>query len=213
VPPRLTAGTPYYFCAIAQNVEGTGFGSVVSFTPDDPPAVDSTFPVDGAAGVAVYAGITITFTEGVTVHSWFAISCDASGTHTAAESGGPITYTLNPDTDFAPGELCTVSIYSEGVADIDAYDPPDTMVDDHVFSFTVGPPFRDRFSLTASKAVTQRSGRPSRHDGCHPSHCCITGIPFAQVGWPCGSLGAGTGGGKPRPYGGCGDSRSVHQCG
>jgi Bacterial Ig-like domain len=135
----LTAGTPYYYCAIAQNSAGTGFGSVISFTPDDPPAVDSTYPANGAIGVAAYARITITFTEGVTVHSWFAISCDSSGTHTAAEGGGTITYTLNPDTDFASGELCTVSIYSEGVADIYVYDPPDTMVDDHVFSFTVGP--------------------------------------------------------------------------
>ncbi len=105
----LTAGTPYYYCAIAQNSEGTGFGSVIPFTPDDPPAVDSTYPVNGAVAVAIYADISITFTEGVTVVSWFAISCDTSGTHTAAESGGPITYTLNPDTDFASGELCTVS--------------------------------------------------------------------------------------------------------
>jgi hypothetical protein len=40
-----------------------------------------------------------------------------------------------------------------------------------------------------------------------------TGISFAQVGRLCGSPGVRTGGGKPRPYGGYGDSHSVHQCG
>ncbi len=49
--------------------------------------------------------------------------------------------------------------------------------------------------------------------GCHVPHCCITGISFAQVGRLCGSPGARTGGSKPRPYGGYGDSHSVHQCG
>ena len=134
----LNAGTTYYFCAIAQNVEGVGFGSVLSFTPDDPPAVDSTIPADGTTDVWLDSDITVTFTEDVTVTSWFAISCSASGTHTAAERGGPLTYTLDPDFDFDVGEQCTVSIYADGVSDNDPHDPPDVMVDDHVFSFFAG---------------------------------------------------------------------------
>lgn len=134
----LTGGTTYYYCAIAQNIEGIGFGSVVSFTPDESPAVDSTHPADGTIDVWLDTDITITFTEDVTVTSWFSISCSASGIHTAAESGGPRTYTLNPDFDFAVGEPCTVSVFADGVSDNDPYDPPDTMVDDHVFSFTAG---------------------------------------------------------------------------
>jgi len=54
---------------------------------------------------------------------------------------------------------------------------------------------------------------PNCHHGCHVPHCCITGIPFAQVGRLCGSPSARTDGGKPRPYGGYGDSHSVHQSG
>jgi len=143
----LAVGTTYYYCAIAQNAEGTGFGSVVSFTPEDPPAVASTSPANDAMNVAVDANITVTFTEDVTVVSWFAISCSSSGTHTAASSGGPLTYTLDPDIDFASGELCTVSIYLEGVSDNDAFDPPDNMEGDHVFSFTTraGPLFTNGF--------------------------------------------------------------------
>jgi hypothetical protein len=43
--------------------------------------------------------------------------------------------------------------------------------------------------------------------------CDNTGIPFAQVGRLCGSPSARTDGGKPRPYGGYGDSHSVHGSG
>lgn len=39
-----------------------------------------------------------------------------SGQHTAAVSGGPTTLTLDPDSDFADGEACTVSIASTQVA-------------------------------------------------------------------------------------------------
>ncbi len=39
---------------------------------------------------------------------WFAISCARSGIHTAAVSGGPTLFTLNPDVDFEPFEVCTV---------------------------------------------------------------------------------------------------------
>jgi len=134
----LTTGTPTYFCAIAENAEGFGFGSILSFTPDDAPAVSSTSPADGAIDVAMDADITITFTEEVTVQNWYTILCDTTGYHLAAESGGPITYTLNPDTDFVPDELCTVTIYSFNVADDDDFDPPDTMADNYVFSFTPG---------------------------------------------------------------------------
>jgi MYXO-CTERM domain-containing protein len=38
----LTAGTTYYFCAIAQNSVGTAFGSVVSFVTPTPPTVTTT---------------------------------------------------------------------------------------------------------------------------------------------------------------------------
>ena len=46
-----------------------------------------------------------------------------------------------------------------------------------------------------------------------PMQCNNTGIPFAQVGRLCGSQSARTDGGKPRPYGGYGDSHSVHRSG
>ena len=51
-------------------------------------------------------------------------------------SGGTTTYTLDPDTDFAVGETCTVTVDDQGVTDVDTVDPPDTMAADLTFSFT-----------------------------------------------------------------------------
>jgi predicted extracellular nuclease len=79
----------------------------------------------------------IEFTEPVDVSgSWFSISCTTSGAHTASVGGGPATFTLDPDTDFAAGETCTVTVFAGNVTDQDANDPPDAMAANHVFSFS-----------------------------------------------------------------------------
>ena len=103
---------------------------------DSAPAVSSTTPSSGASGVARDASITINFSEPVDVSgSWYAISCATSGAHTAAQSGGPTSYALDPDADFATGETCTVTVFAAQVSDQDALDPPDNMSADHTFSF------------------------------------------------------------------------------
>ncbi len=56
-----------------------------------------------------------------------------------AFSGASASYTLDPDTDFAAGETCTVTVDDQGVTDTDTDDPPDTMAADRVFSFTTVP--------------------------------------------------------------------------
>jgi hypothetical protein len=113
----------------------------------DAPAVASTTPAPGAVGVAATANISIVFSEPVSVTgTWFTIACSASGSHTAAVSGGPTTYTLDPDADFSLGETCTVTVNGALVTDQDTNDPPDAMPTDHVFAFTVAgtPPSRIR---------------------------------------------------------------------
>nr|MDQ3805471.1 ExeM/NucH family extracellular endonuclease [Acidobacteriota bacterium] len=104
---------------------------------DSAPAVASTSPAGGASGVGVNSNINVTFSEPVTASgNWFTISCTVSGSHTAAASGGPTTFTLNPNSDFANGETCTVTVVAAQVADQDVTDPPDNMAANHVFSFT-----------------------------------------------------------------------------
>ena len=111
---------------------------------DSAPAVLATTPAAGATNVALGANITVNFTEAVnTSGSWFTISCATSGAHTATVSGGPQSFTLDPLTDFAQSESCTVSIVAGLVTDQDANDPPDTMAANFTFSFTTtqpGPP-------------------------------------------------------------------------
>ncbi|MBA4376798.1 MAG: hypothetical protein C0401_11600 [Anaerolinea sp.] len=73
--------------------------------PDAAPAVVSTVPADGASAVPYDTDVTVTFTEPVNVTSaWYTLSCSISGSHTAAVSGGPTTFTINPDTDFISGD-------------------------------------------------------------------------------------------------------------
>jgi predicted extracellular nuclease len=115
--------------------------SITAGTEDLAPSVTGTTPSGGAAGVARDANVTVTFSEPVNVGAgWYTISCANSGSHTAAATGGPQSFTLDPDTDFAFSESCTVTVVAAQVSDQDALDPPDTMGGDHVFSFTTAAP-------------------------------------------------------------------------
>jgi predicted extracellular nuclease len=104
---------------------------------DAAPRVASTSPANGALDVPVDTNITVTFSEEVTAGAgWYAISCDASGAHSATASGGPVVFTLDPDSDFDVGERCTVTVEADLISDVDLDDPPDTMAADFTFSFT-----------------------------------------------------------------------------
>ena len=112
--------------------------SPLNFCPtDQPPQITSRSPSSGAADVPVDAGIDIGFSEPVAVSgSWFAISCTTSGNHTAAVNGGPVSFSLDPDANFASGETCTVTIFAANVSDQDSDDPPDHPTADDAWSFT-----------------------------------------------------------------------------
>ena len=103
-------------------------------TPDAAPTVSSTSPAANATGVAVSSNISINFSEAVSLASgWYSISCP-SGARTAVQSGSGSSYTLNPGTDFAAGETCSVSIVAAKVTDIDG--TPTPMPANYNFSFT-----------------------------------------------------------------------------
>ncbi|MFN8444105.1 MAG: ExeM/NucH family extracellular endonuclease [Caldilineaceae bacterium] len=115
---------------------GTHSASCGSVT-DSAPTVSSTSPANNATDVAATSDITLVFSEAVNVSGdWYTISC-TSGPHTATVSGGPTTFTLNPDTDFAAGDSCTVTINAANVTDQDGNDPPDAMAENYSFNFSV----------------------------------------------------------------------------
>ena len=122
--PRNTA-SPLHFC-----------------TGDNAPAVSATSPLDGAIGVAFNTDVRITFSEAVNVSSaWYTIVCGTSGSHTAVQTGGPTTFTLDPAVDFAFSENCTVTVLASEVTDQDTLDPPNNMSANYGFSFmTEAPP-------------------------------------------------------------------------
>ncbi len=109
---------------------------------DVAPSITATSPVAGASGVPLNANITVTFSEPVNVSpGWFSIACAVSLGHTASASGGPMTFTFDPDANFASNESCTVTVFAANVTDQDTNDPPDAMTANYVFSFnTVAPP-------------------------------------------------------------------------
>jgi methionine-rich copper-binding protein CopC len=113
---------------------------VFSFTIDQAPSVTATTPTNGGTGVAINSNLSITFSEAVNVGStWFQISCASSGTRNVSDTavtGGPTTFTINPNADFANGEVCTVTVNASQVTDQDSGDPPDNMAANFVFSFT-----------------------------------------------------------------------------
>jgi predicted extracellular nuclease len=104
--------------------------------PDSPPGVSATTPASGAVNVGLGSNITVTFSEPVNAAgSWFSISCNLSGPHAATVSGGPTTFTLDPTTNFAVGETCTLTVLASQVTDQDGGDPPDTMMVNFQSSF------------------------------------------------------------------------------
>ena len=117
--PRNTA-SPFHSCA------------------DAAPDVASSYPADGATDFPINADLTVNFTEPVNVTgTWFDLSCSSSGSSIATTaSGGPTSFTLNPDVTLVDGETCTLTIFASQVSDQDANDPPDDMVLDFTVGFT-----------------------------------------------------------------------------
>jgi methionine-rich copper-binding protein CopC len=144
--------------AMAQDVTAT----FTTLPPDAAPTVTGTSPADGATGVAVNSTVSVTFSEPVNVAGgWFTIGCGTSGAHTAAVSGGPTTWTLDPDTDFTNGESCTLTVHGAQVTDQDANDPPDAMVADATASFTTPAPPPDLApTVTGTSPADQAVGVP-----------------------------------------------------
>lgn len=105
---------------------------------DTAPLVSGTFPANDATDLLPNANLTVTFSEPVTVSdSWYTLSCSSSGAKTALVTGGPTSFTINPDIDFVGGESCTLTIIANRIADQDNADPPDEMAADFTLGFTV----------------------------------------------------------------------------
>jgi hypothetical protein len=133
-----------------------------SLTPriaDGPPSVTATSPQAGASNVPVFANVAINFSESVNVADpWFTISCGISLAHNASVTGGPVSFLLDPTSDFAYTETCTVTVNAVRVTDQDLDDPPDNMAADYVFSFTTSAPPIPIHAIQGSGVVSPYAG-------------------------------------------------------
>ncbi|HQF63680.1 MAG TPA: ExeM/NucH family extracellular endonuclease, partial [Anaerolineaceae bacterium] len=103
---------------------------------DPAPTVVSVTPASGATGVPLNSDLTVTFSEPVNVaDGWYTITCGAAN-QTAVVTGGPTSFTLNPDTNFAGSTSCTVTLESTLINDQDTVDPDDYMAADYTWTFT-----------------------------------------------------------------------------
>jgi len=131
-------------------------GSFSAGTADAAPTVTSTNPANNASGVARNANLSLSFSEPVTLGSWYSLSCTRSGTRTGTLSGGPSSYTLDPSTDFLDLDDCTWTILAAGVTDQDG--TPTPMTSNAIVRFqTIGAASGYYASVNASSSTTLRS--------------------------------------------------------
>ena len=113
--------------------------SPANLCPEAAPVVWSTSPADEASGVARSTNLVVNFSESVTLgDDWFGIQCDLSGTRdpdSATITGGPTSYTVDPNVDFYADDACRLTILGAAVQDSDESDPPDAMTADYVADF------------------------------------------------------------------------------
>ncbi len=133
-----------------------GLGTHAVDPTDAAPSVLAVSPADGEPQAPLAGDLTVTFSEPVAVADpWFTLTCSVSGEHPATVTGGPVTWTLDPVTDFADQDACTLTVPAGQVTDLDTDDPPDTLAADVVTGFTAV----DVCALPAvSPAAVQGSG-------------------------------------------------------
>ncbi|WP_249138549.1 ExeM/NucH family extracellular endonuclease [Phycicoccus avicenniae] len=105
--------------------------------PDESPIVVSSTPEDGGTATPSQS-YSVTFSEPVALADGaVSLVCTQDGAVDVTVSGGAETFTVDPASAPATGQDCTLTVAADGVADLDANDPPDTMEADHVVTFGV----------------------------------------------------------------------------
>ncbi len=140
------------------NPMAANFVSTFTVAADLPPTVNSTIPANSATNVAIASNLTIGFSEPVTTTgNWYTLNCTAGGNNlTAAQSGGPQSYVLNPNFDFQNSDSCTLTIIAANVLDQDG--TPNAMASNVVVSFQTAPNAGNYYaSVDATNATTLRT--------------------------------------------------------
>jgi uncharacterized repeat protein (TIGR01451 family) len=139
-PPAAFNGTDS-FTYTATNGLSPDDTTTVTINVDEGPAVTTTTPANGVNNVATNTNITINFSEPVNATtSSFSIECPTGSVQAYTLSASPAaSFTLDPVADLPAGTTCTVTVVANQISDADAFDPPDQLAANYVFSFGVKP--------------------------------------------------------------------------
>ena len=109
---------------------------------DNAPTLVSSIPATNTIDFPVNGNLGVTFSEPVNVGpSWFTISCSSSGSRGVAGtlvSGGPIAFTINPNSDFTALESCSLILAAAQILDQDG--TPDAFSGPNSVSFSTADP-------------------------------------------------------------------------
>ncbi|MEZ5484068.1 MAG: Ig-like domain-containing protein [Lysobacteraceae bacterium] len=88
---------------------------------DEAPELTASTPANGATDFQVNENLSLTFSEPVALGAnWFQITCSISGSRDPSNvsvSGGPVGYSLDPNSDFITGENCTLTLDPGAITD------------------------------------------------------------------------------------------------
>jgi hypothetical protein len=150
--------------------DGLGKHAVLCGQLDQEPRVLNTVPLHKANNVASNVSIAIKFSEMVNLSGdWAQIWGSQSGRHlfalqTLATNDTTDTYLLDPQTDFLPGEVVTLTIRAAQVRDRDTNDPPDQLASDYHLFFRISSSTACNTGATWLSAI-QGSGLQSPLEG------------------------------------------------
>lgn len=132
--------------------------SLTPFGSDNPPTLTSITPADNASNVPLDANLSVTFSETVNLsENWLSLSCSSSKQHSIIVSGGPLTFMMDPVSDFVIGDSCTVTVEATKVTDQDTSDPPDGLDKNYSFSFSTIPPLDNAPIVTNTSPANNAS--------------------------------------------------------
>lgn len=127
-------------------------------TIDTAPSVSSVVPANNAVDVAVGSDVVLTFSEPITYDSGaFTLTCAASPVPVKVTGGNSSTITLNPDDPMPSSATCGLTVTALKIHDVDAGDPPDTMVADFTAGFTTADEAPRVVSTTPADGATDVS--------------------------------------------------------
>jgi endonuclease G len=127
------------------------------------PYVLSTDPRSNVSTAPRDANIIVNFTEAVDVTgTWFNISCATTGLHNdATVGGGGSSWTIVPNVNFLPGEVCSVTILKDAIHDQDLDDSgvnTDTLSADYSWSFSIATGAAPAYSADVHLTMGNPSG-------------------------------------------------------